>query len=82
MSFLCFCHLVLPFLSPDVVENNKSYFKGKVMQVIYPGGSYLLKVNNGNTRTMCGICSKLTTKTPKRDKVSLLLTLNILNTLF
>ena len=26
-------------------------------------GIYLLKVNNGNTRTMCKICSKLTIKT-------------------
>ena len=25
----------------------------------YPAYIYLLKVNNGNTRTMCGICSKL-----------------------
>ena len=24
---------------------------------------YLLKVNNGNARTMCGICSKVTIKT-------------------
>ena len=31
-----------------------------------PGGIYLLKVNNRNTRTRCEICSKLTIKTPKR----------------
>ena len=29
-------------------------------------GVYLLKVNNGNTRTICEICSKLTMKRPKR----------------
>ena len=29
-------------------------------------GIYLFKVNNGNTRTMCEICSKLTIKTPER----------------
>ena len=29
-------------------------------------GIYLLKVNNRNTRTGCEICSKLTTKIPKR----------------
>ena len=28
--------------------------------------SYLLKVNNRNTRAMCEICSKLTIKTPER----------------
>ena len=28
--------------------------------------NYLFKVNNGNTRTMCEIYSKLTKKTPKR----------------
>ena len=28
-------------------------------------GIYLFKFNNGNTRTMCEICSKLTIKTPK-----------------
>ena len=26
---------------------------------------YLFKVNNGNTRTMCEVCSKLTIKTPE-----------------
>ena len=29
-------------------------------------GNYLLKVINRNTRTRCGICSKLTIKTPER----------------
>ena len=29
-------------------------------------GLYLFKDNNGNTRTMCEICSKLTIKTPER----------------
>ena len=32
----------------------------------YPVGIYLLKVNNGNTRTRCEICSKLTLKTLER----------------
>ena len=30
-----------------------------------PGAIYLFKVNNGNTRAMCEICSKLT-NTPER----------------
>ena len=33
---------------------------------VYPAGTYLLKVNNRNTRTRCEICLKLTTKTPER----------------
>ena len=32
----------------------------------YPVGIYLLKVNNGNTRKRCEICSKLTTTTPEQ----------------
>ena len=31
----------------------------------YPTGYYLFKRNNGNTRTMCEIYSKLTIKTPE-----------------
>ena len=33
---------------------------------IFPAGIVLLKVNNANTRTVCGICSKLTIQTPER----------------
>ena len=33
-----------------------------------PVGIYLLKVNNGNTRKRCEICSKLTIKIPERRK--------------
>ena len=31
-------------------------------------GTYLLKVNNRNTRTRCEICSKLTIKVPERRR--------------
>ena len=31
-----------------------------------PAGNNLFKVNNGNTRTRCEICSKLKIKTPER----------------
>ena len=41
-------------------------------------GIYFFKVNNGNTRKMDEICSKLAIKTPQ---VSLFLTLNIIYTL-
>ena len=34
--------------------------------LVIPGGIYLLKVNNRNTRTRCEICSNSTIKTPKR----------------
>ena len=32
----------------------------------FPASTYLFKVNNRNTRTMCEICSKLTIKTTER----------------
>ena len=50
-----------------------------------PTGNYMLKVNNGNTRTRCEICSKLTIKTPESHhcrRSGVLLTLNIFHTLF
>ena len=31
-----------------------------------PTGNYMFKVNDRNTRTRCGICSKLTIKIPER----------------
>ena len=31
----------------------------------HPAGNYMFKVNNGNTRTRCEICSKLTIKIPE-----------------
>ena len=33
-----------------------------------PASIYLFKVNNGNTRTMCEICSKLTITIPKQNQ--------------
>ena len=32
----------------------------------FPGGIYLLKINNRNTRARCEICSDLTIKIPER----------------
>ena len=32
----------------------------------YAAGFFLFKVNNGNSRALCEICSKLTITTPKR----------------
>ena len=31
-----------------------------------PVGIYMFKVNNGNTKTRCEVCSDLTIKTPER----------------
>ena len=47
------------------------YFKWKpqptiLIQASLPAGIFLFKVNNGNTRVMCGICLKLTIKTLER----------------
>ena len=36
---------------------------------VYLANIYLIKVSNGNTRTICKICSKLTIKTPERHRV-------------
>ena len=36
-----------------------------LLEVKYSSGIYLFKVNNGNTKTMREICSKLTIKTPE-----------------
>ena len=36
--------------------------------IAYPAGIYLFKVNNGNTRAMCKICSKIAIKTPGRHR--------------
>ena len=51
-------------------HSNDNLFRNKPT---YPGGTYLFKANNGNTRTMREICSNL---------VSLLLTLNRFHTFF
>ena len=36
------------------------------MNVMFPAGNYMFKLNNRNTRTRCEICSKLTIKAPER----------------
>ena len=36
--------------------------------MIFPVGIYLLKFNNRNTRTKCGICSELKITTPKPER--------------
>ena len=58
-------------ISKFFVDNSVTLFKSdKIFLLIFmhliPAGIYLFKVNNGNTRRMCEICSKLTIKTPER----------------
>ena len=38
----------------------------RLLSETLPVGIYLFKINNGNTRTMCEICSKLTIKTTEQ----------------
>ena len=40
-----------------------------IFKVSSSAGIYLFKVNNGNTKTMCEIRSKLTIKTPERRQL-------------
>ena len=51
-----------PFLVCSISEIEKQGLNYK----LYPGGIYLLKFNNRNTRTSCEICSKLTLKTSEK----------------
>ena len=39
----------------------------------HPTLIYLFKVRNGNTKIMCGICSKLTTKIYRNDVIDVVL---------
>ena len=41
-------------------------FRKILTNSLIPAGIYFFKINNGNTRTLCEICSKLTIKTPKQ----------------
>ena len=49
------------FTYEDVDPENKGLLKHRNKR--WPAGIYLFRVNDGNTRTMCEICSKLTIKT-------------------
>ena len=65
-----FCHENDSF-SFEIIKRDNVFRKIKYLDTSKtsqnsPGGIYLLKVNNRNTRTRCAICSKLTIKTPER----------------
>ena len=65
----------------EMGQNHLSVYNTDFSLTLYQVGINLLKVNKRNTRTRCGICSKLTIKTPEL-LVSLLLILNVFNILF
>ena len=46
-------------------QNRKCYILSLLFQSFFPVGNYLFTVNNINTRTRCGICSKLIINTPE-----------------
>ena len=49
------------FLTSMKLQQKEFYYAVTLIQVI-PDGNYIFKVSNGNTRTRCEICSKLTVK--------------------
>ena len=54
---------------PKNTQNLGFYLVSILLFRDFPGEIYLFNVNNRNTRTMCEICSKLKTKTPKRRQL-------------
>ena len=60
--FTCFCWLIFTYSALKEWRDNARE---------YLAGIYLLKVNNGNTRKICEICSKLRIKTPERPHLNI-----------
>ena len=48
------------------MQNHRKHLLISVAWNINPGNIYLFKVNNGNTRERCEICSELTIETPEQ----------------
>ena len=64
-----FGQLKVEILFFSILDNNSdeialslSFWHDTIIPISTPSGIYLYKVNNGNTRTMCEICSNLTIK--------------------
>ena len=71
----------------NIIDCNVNLKKwNKIVTETIPAGIYLFKMNNGNIRTMCEICSDFTKMTPERRQWRrsgvLLLTLNRFHILF
>ena len=56
---------ILSALVPGI-KNDYSLMISFLRAITIPTGNYMFKVDNGNTRTRCEICLKLTIKTPER----------------
>ena len=77
---VCKTHLIFVFFIKTMILQNTGNFlkiitkhfleslmvEGLTLYCIIPANIYLLKFNNRSTRKRCGICSKLTIKTPER----------------
>ena len=62
--------LVILKIKIDIIKSAKTVTLNFNLELRYnysvPDGIYLLKVNNGNTRAIFGICSNLTKRIPER----------------
>ena len=56
-------HFTMPCWNGYKIHRMKVRYK--MCNTQFPASNYLFKVSNGNTRTRCEICSKLTIKTPE-----------------
>ena len=65
-SFMLFLSQHIIFWYYNMKKSKTSNHKKCMWNGKYPAGIYLFKVNNRNTRTRCGMCSKLTIKTSER----------------
>ena len=60
------CEYITELYKKHKQYNGTTKLLFKCIKIIYiPADIYLFKVNNGNTRKVCEICSKLTIKTPE-----------------
>ena len=80
---------ILPWKQNFMIYTGEKLFKSNSrasLSTFFPFGIYLFKVNNGNTRTICEIRSKLTITIPERlqwrHSGVLLLSRNRFHTLF
>ena len=82
LTFYLYMHIrryLLFFSNVDIILVFYVFFSISMwpfyLDCLCPTGIYLLQFSNGNTRTMCKICSKLSIKTPEQRQWSSLKTL-------
>ena len=68
---ICYDILIMFLISLETYSTPKlsKYVTSSSVTYRYPANIYLFKVNYGNTRKRCEICSKLAIKTPERRHV-------------